>query len=91
MDHAAIESTTTINLEGIIMPRKKRLPTISEQLLEAVQGCGMSAQALGARCGVSQPIITRWIAGERGITIATADKLAACLGMELTRPVKLKV
>lgn len=65
------------------------MPTISEQLkaavLEAVDR-GWSIRAIARATGVPQPTISRWLADDRDdIAMPSADKLAAWLGVRLTR------
>ena len=65
---------------------KTKKSTLSSQLLEAVKGCGLNATALAGQCGVAQPILSRWINGDRGLNLKTADRLATFFDMKLTKP-----
>ncbi len=58
---------------------------ISDQLREAIQGYG-SVYRVAKDSGVSQPVVQRFVSGERDLRLQTADRLAAFFGMELTRP-----
>jgi hypothetical protein len=46
---------------------------------------GKSLNALARASGVAQPVLSRFMACKRGLTLATARRLAACLGLELGR------
>jgi len=60
---------------------------ISEQLRKAIIESGISMAELWRQSGVSEAVISRYMHGVRTITLDTAAKLAAVLGLEL-RPVK---
>jgi ribosome-binding protein aMBF1 (putative translation factor) len=57
---------------------------ISTVLRKAIEASEMSVHALAQASGVSHPIIFRFMSGERDIRLATADKLAAILGIKVT-------
>jgi len=57
--------------------------SISATLLAAIKKTGKTHYALGQMAGVSPAGIDRFISGERGISLATAAKLCAVLGLEL--------
>lgn len=59
---------------------------IAEQLRDALSQSGRTAYAVGKSAGVDAGQISRFISGERDLTLTTAAKLAAVLGLEL-RPV----
>ena len=71
--------------------RKKAPSTLSKQLLAAVQDSGMAVNAIAVRCGVAQPILCRWVNGQRTISLETASKLAGFFSMRLTKPVQPKL
>ncbi|HOI37360.1 MAG TPA: helix-turn-helix domain-containing protein [Bacillota bacterium] len=55
----------------------------------AIARSGLSVFRLAKDSGVSQPVLCRFVNGQRGITLATAAKLVEALGLEL-RPVRTK-
>lgn len=57
--------------------------SISEQLKTAIAASGKSVYGLAKESGIAHPVILRFIAGERDIRMASADKLAETLGLEL--------
>ncbi|HKI36281.1 MAG TPA: helix-turn-helix transcriptional regulator [Gemmataceae bacterium] len=57
---------------------------LAEALREAIRASGKSAGQLAASSGVDKGIITRFLRGERSITVETADKLIAALGCAVT-------
>ena len=64
------------------MPKKPE--TVSEMLLRIIRERGITSYALAKQSGVKSHIISRWIKGERGLTLATAEKLIAALDLILT-------
>lgn len=55
----------------------------STALRAAVQQSGLSAYAIAKASGVSIQVVSRWLKGERDVYLATADKIAAALGVSL--------
>ncbi len=62
--------------------RKAEAP-LTKQLQAALKACPKTVYAIAQESGVSAPIIQRFLAGERGITLDTAGKLAAYLRLSL--------
>ena len=59
--------------------------SIAEQLRELVLKSGEKGCAIAERAGVHPSQVSRLMTGSRlGVTIETAEKLAAGLGLELT-------
>lgn len=56
---------------------------MENQIRAAINNSGLSINRLAKDCGVSQPVLCRFVNGQRGITLATASKLAETLGFEL--------
>lgn len=63
---------------------KAEPPTLSDQLRAAIAESGLSHYRLAKETGVSQPIITRFANGTRGISLETAGRIAGYFGMRLT-------
>jgi hypothetical protein len=49
----------------------------------AIAATGQSLYAIAQASGVAAPVLQRFVNGERGITLETARKLAAYLGLAL--------
>ena len=56
---------------------------LASQLQAAIAATGQSLYAIAQASGVAAPVLQRFINGERGITLETAGKLAAYLGLSL--------
>jgi plasmid maintenance system antidote protein VapI len=56
---------------------------VSEALREEIRDRGLTAYAAAKRSGASVDAIRRFLNGERGLTLATVDKLAASLDLKL--------
>ena len=57
--------------------------TLSDAIREAVCEKKLTAYTLGKQAGVSAGVIQRFLAGERSLTLTTADKLVRALNLEL--------
>lgn len=62
------------------MPRKL---TLSEELRRAIQCSGKTFYALSQESGVDHAALSRFVAGARGLTTPSVDKLAKVLGLKL--------
>ena len=68
------------------MSKTRKVPdTISGQLRWFLEHCGESAYRLDRETGVSNACLSRFLRGERGLTLASVDKLANHLGLRLVR------
>ena len=59
--------------------------TISRALQEAMAKSGESLADLERATGISSAVLSRFVRGERTLTLPTADKLARHLGLELVK------
>jgi hypothetical protein len=58
--------------------------SIADSLKQAIRESGRSAYQISKESGIAQIVITRFLSGERDIRMATADKLARALHLQLT-------
>ena len=56
------------------------------RLREAIRGCGLSLNELGRKAGVSQPQLSRFLNGERTLTLPAAAKVCEARGLRLVGP-----
>ena len=56
---------------------------LARQLQAAIAATGQSLYSIAQACGVAAPVLQRFVNGERGITLETAGKIAAYLGLGL--------
>lgn len=56
---------------------------LAKQLLAAIGATKQSLHAIAKASDVAPPVLQRFVNGERGITLETAGKLAAYLGLSL--------
>jgi plasmid maintenance system antidote protein VapI len=57
------------------MPAKKSPPSIVDQLRQAITQSGQTEYPIAKGAGVSQSVVNRFVNGERGISLETADPL----------------
>jgi plasmid maintenance system antidote protein VapI len=62
---------------------KKQLADLEEQLRDALVQTGLSMNELARRSGVSQPILSRFVRGDRSLTLPVAARLCSMLGLRL--------
>ncbi len=62
----------------------KRKKTISETLRAAVSDYGQSLAEVARRTGIDVGNLSRFVRGERGLSVENLDILAEYLGLELT-------
>ncbi|GAB6167488.1 hypothetical protein JCM19992_34880 [Thermostilla marina] len=68
----------------------KRLP-LSDQIRQAVKQSGLSQYALCKLTGIDKAAMSRFVNGDRGLSLATLDRLADVLGLEVVaQPAKRK-
>lgn len=60
-------------------------PTLADTIRAAVRESGLSTYAVAKGAGVSQPVLHRFMSGERGLNLDTADRLCRFLGLRLVR------
>ena len=61
--------------------------TFADVIRQAVEDSGRTPYAIALESGVSQAVLSRFLRGERGLNLDTADKLCRALGLDL-RPAK---
>jgi transcriptional regulator with XRE-family HTH domain len=65
------------------MSKTKTTPSISRALRETIRERGLTAYGAAKRAGVSVDAVQRFLNDERGLTLATVDKLADALHLKL--------
>ena len=64
------------------MTPRKRLK-LTEQLRLAVETCGRTRYRISKDTGIDETALSRFASGERGLSMATLDRLADYLGLDL--------
>jgi plasmid maintenance system antidote protein VapI len=68
---------------------RKRL-TFSDELRLAVDDCGRSRYRLCKELGVAESTLSRFMSGERGLTMKCLDRLAALLDLHVAAGKRLE-
>jgi len=63
--------------------KSSRVRTFSDQLRRAINNCGMTRYQIAKRTGVSEATLSRFMSGQRGLTLKAVDKLAVLLAWKL--------
>ena len=56
----------------------------SNQLRRAIRESGMTRYAISVRTGIDQATLSKFVKGERGLSLSAIDKLMDDLGLEIT-------
>ncbi len=62
---------------------KKTSNKLTDQLRAAVAGCGMSLGDLARATGVDKSALSRFVNGERGLSMEGIDAIGQCLGLRI--------
>lgn len=62
---------------------KRQPETLTIQIKRAIDASGLSIYRLAIESGIPQPVLQRFVSGERDIKLSTADKLAVYFGLTL--------
>ena len=65
------------------MPKKSNRKPLSEELREAVERSGLSRYSIWQQTGIDQGTLCKFMAGDRGLSIESIDKLAELLGLHI--------
>jgi transcriptional regulator with XRE-family HTH domain len=61
---------------------------LSDQIRAAISASGTTRYALAKQVGIPESALSRFMAGKQGLTLATLDKLADVLGLEIITTVQ---
>jgi transcriptional regulator with XRE-family HTH domain len=65
------------------MAKRKTKLTMSESIRQALVDSENSLNAIAGETGVSQPQLSRFVNGDRGLSVGSLDILCDFLGLEL--------
>ncbi len=60
------------------------MPTLTEQLRAAIESAGISRYELSKQTGVSEPSLSKFVLGHRGISNKAMDAVGEYLGLSIT-------
>jgi|GEM_PF-519195 len=63
--------------------QQRALPLLSEQVRQYLATCGQTRYLVARETGVAQSILSRFMAGETGLSSASLDALGKYLGLEV--------
>ncbi len=58
---------------------------MTKQLIQAIEDSGESRYAIHKATGIDQGQLSKFVHGERGLSLETVDRLCAHLGLELRK------
>jgi transcriptional regulator with XRE-family HTH domain len=65
---------------------KKQIGSIAARLRHAIQASGLSLSHLGRQVGVDHSRLSRFLRGERDLTLDAVDRLCQVLGLAFAEP-----
>jgi len=60
------------------------MATVTDQLRQAVENCGETRYAISKATGIPASVLSRFVAGGKGLRSENIDRLCAHLGLRLT-------
>jgi plasmid maintenance system antidote protein VapI len=70
------------------MAETTQVTSLSEELRQAIRDDGRTLTELARHCGVDPPRLSRFVRGQRLLTLPAVDAIARELGARLVRPVR---
>ena len=67
------------------MAKKRRPPTLADQLRTFIQNSGVTLRGLAFTAQIDASCLTRFMAGERDLTVSSAGRLADVMGLQLVQ------
>ena len=71
------------------MPRKPERKSLSNELRDAVEKIGLTRYAIWQETGIDQGTMSKFMAGARGLSLESIDKLADLLGLHVVTDAEL--
>ncbi len=68
----------------------KPIPKLSDQVRAAVEASGVTAYRICADTGMDKAALSRFLSGERGLSLESLDTLAGYFEMKIVLPSKSK-
>jgi len=63
----------------------KSIKPVTRGLREAIKASGVSRYRIGKDLGISEALLSRFMSGQRGLSLAVLDPLCGYLGLELRK------
>ena len=60
------------------------MTTMSDQVREAIKASGLTRYEIAKQSGVTEGALSRFMAGERDMTLRTLERIASLIGVRLT-------
>ena len=63
----------------------KKSKSLSDQIRAAIDASGKTRYRIWKETGISQATLSRFMSGERGLPMSVLDRLAKCIGIEISQ------
>ena len=65
--------------------RSKQIPSFTEQLRREIKASGLSQYRISVEAELPREILSRFVAGKSGMSLASVDKIVEVLGLRLVK------
>ena len=65
------------------MPKKQQRASLSDELRQAIERSGVSRYSIWQQTGIDQGSLSKFMDGERGLSIESIDTIAELLGLHI--------
>lgn len=65
------------------MPKQKQRLSLSDELRQAIEQSGVSRYSIWQQTGIDQGSLSKFMDGERGLSIESIDAIAELLGLHI--------
>jgi DNA transposition AAA+ family ATPase len=65
------------------VPKKKQRLSLSDELRQAIERSGVSRYSIWQQTGIDQGSLSKFMDGERGLSIESIDQIAELLGLHI--------
>jgi transcriptional regulator with XRE-family HTH domain len=67
------------------MSERDSMTTLTEQLREAIETAGVSRYQISKATGISQPALSKFVLGQRGLSNKAMDAIGEYLGLSICK------
>ena len=67
-----------------VTKKRTKRKKLSDQIRQAIETCAVSRYRIAKETGISEPTLSRFMSGERGLTMKALDILADFLELNIT-------
>lgn len=70
-------------VSGTLRLVPQRMNTLTDQVRQAIEDSGLTRYAISQQTGIDQSALSRFMSGKTGLTLASLDRLAETLSLQI--------